>query len=116
MANSIVSMFEETVKRRGNDPAARYRDGDKWVTRTWTEMGRDVRVVAAGLIALGLKAKERANILANTSYRWMLADVAIQACGAETAPIYQSNLAHECEYIINDCGSVLVICEDRDQL
>jgi long-chain acyl-CoA synthetase len=116
MANSIVGLFEETVKRRGNDPAARYRDGDKWVTRTWSEMDRDRKVVAAGLCALGLKPKERVNILSNTNYKWMLTDVANQTCGAETVPIYQSNLAHEVEYIVNDCGAVYVIAEDRDQL
>jgi long-chain acyl-CoA synthetase len=116
MANSILQMFEETVKRRGNDPAARYRDGDKWVTRTWSEMDRDRNVVAAGLIGLGLKAKERVNILSNSSYKWMLADVANQTCGAETVPIYQSNLAEECEYIINDSMAVYVFAEDRDQL
>lgn len=116
MANSIVGLFEETVKRRGNDPAARFRDGDKWVTRTWSELERDRRVLAAGLLSLGLQPKERVNILSNTSYKWMVADLANQTCGAETVPIYQSNLADECEYIINDSGAVYVFAEDRDQL
>jgi long-chain acyl-CoA synthetase len=116
MANSIVGLFEDTVKRRSNDPAARFRDGDKWATKTWGDLDRDRRVVASGLAALGLKAKERVNILANTSYKWMLGDLASQTCGAETVPIYQSNLAHECEYIVNDSGAVFVLAEDRDQL
>lgn len=116
MAKSIIGAFLDTVQRRPNDPAARFREGDRWVTKTWSELDRDRKVVAAGLLALGLNAKERVNILSNTSYRWMLADLAIQSCAGEVVPIYQSNLPHECEYIINDCGGSYVFAEDKDQL
>jgi long-chain acyl-CoA synthetase len=116
MAKSIIGTFEETVQKRGNDPAARYRDGDSWVTKTWSEMDRDRKILAAGLIQLGFQPRERANILSNTSYKWMFTDLAIQSSGGETVPIYQSNLPHECEYIINDCGAVVIFVEDKDQL
>ncbi len=117
MAKSIIGAFEETVKRRPRDPAARFKEGaDSWATRTWAEMDRDRKVLASGLLAQGLNAKERVNILANTSYKWMLADLAIQSCAGETVPIYQSNLAHECEYIVNDCGAVMIFAENKEQL
>jgi len=79
-------------------------------------MNDDRRVVASGLITLGLKAHERANILSNTSYRWMLADLGIQSCAAEPVAIYQSNLPHEVQYIVEDCDSVMVFAEDAAQL
>ncbi len=117
MANSIIQAFEETVQRRGNDPAARFRDtDDKWVSRTWTQMDRARKILAAGLFELGLGAKERMNVLANTSYDWMLADLAIQTCGGETVPIYQSNLPAEVEYIVNNCGAVMMFAENQEQL
>jgi long-chain acyl-CoA synthetase len=118
MAKSIIGTFEETVQKRASSPAARFREGagDRWVTKTWAEMDKERKALAAGLLQLGLQANERVNVLAATSYRWMLADLAIQSAAGECVAIYQSNLPHECEYIINDCGAVMVFVENEDQL
>jgi long-chain acyl-CoA synthetase len=45
----------------------------------------------------------------------MEVDLAILACGALTVPIYPSNLADECGYIIANSGSSLVFVENRKQ-
>lgn len=117
MAQSIIELFSETVGKFPDAPAMRWRDEtDRWKTRTWRELDEERLTLAAGLFELGLGANERANILSNTSDKWMLADLAIQTCGGETVAIYQSLLAHEVEYIVNDCGSVMVFCEDAEQL
>lgn len=117
MANSIIASFEETVARNGDGAAARFRDAqDEWATYTWTQMDELRRTLGTGLLTLGLEGKERVNILANTSINWMLADLAIQSCGAEPVPIYQSNLSHEVEYIINNSDAVMVFAEDKSQL
>lgn len=118
MAKSIIGTFQETVARQGNDPAARFRTdgGGQWVTRTWSQLDGERRALAAALIELGLQPKERVNIVSNTSVRWALADLAIQSAGAETVPIYQSNLGHEVEYIVNDCGASYIFAENREQL
>jgi long-chain acyl-CoA synthetase len=117
VAQSIIQTFEETVARRGNDPAARFRDRDgKWVTRTWSQMDKARKILAAGLFELGLQSRERVNVLSGTTYEWMLADLAIQSCGGETVPIYASLLPHEVEYVIADCGAVMVFVENKAQL
>ncbi len=79
-------------------------------------MDHERKVVASGLLGVGLEKGQRAVILSNSTWRWMIADLAIQSCGAETVPIYQSNLAHEVEYIVNDCGAVVIFAEDAEQL
>ena len=117
MANSIVELFQETVAAHGERPAARYKDGEgTWHTKTWTEMGEDRKVIASALIALGLKAGERVNILSNSSYRWMLADVAVMSAGATPVAIYQSLLDHEVEYIVDNSDAVMMFVEDKEQL
>ena len=99
MADSMIQVFQETVARRSERPAARFKGKDgQWVGKTWREMSEDRKVIAAGLLALGLKEHERVNIIANTSYRWVLADLAVQSCAGEPVAIYQSNLPDECQY------------------
>src|SRR5262249_41727481 len=55
-------------------------------------------------------------ILANSSYRWMLLDLAIQSGGGTTVGIYASNLSDEIAYILNDCGATMILVEDKAQL
>lgn len=117
MANSIIQTFEETVAKHGSRPAARFRDAeDKWATYTWQQMDDLRKQLGTGLLELGLEPRERVNILANTSEKWMLGDLAIQSAGGETVPIYQSNLPEEVEYIVDNCGGVMVFAENKDQL
>jgi long-chain acyl-CoA synthetase len=117
VGRSIITAFEKTAEAHAKAPAARYRDpSDKWATVDWEGVDRARREVASALIELGLEPGERVNILAQTSIRWMLADLGILSAGGETVPIYQSNLASECQYIIADCGAVIVFAENREQL
>ena len=117
MANSIVGLFEETVAQNESRPAARYKNSaGEWETRTWTQLSDDRRVVASGLLALGLEPHERVNILSNTSYSWVVADLGIQSVAGEPVAIYQSNLPHEVEYIVNNCDAVMIFVEDAEQL
>jgi long-chain acyl-CoA synthetase len=117
MANSIVGLFEETVAANESRPAARFKDdAGQWISKTWTEFSDDRRVIASGLITLGLQPHERVNILSNTSYSWVVADVGAQSCAGEPVAIYQSNLAHEVEYIVNDSDAVMIFVEDAEQL
>jgi long-chain acyl-CoA synthetase len=116
MAKSIIGAFEETVQKRPTARAATFREGSGWSSRTWAEMDKERKALAAGLLQLGLQPKQRVNVLSSTTYRWMIADLAIQSCAGECVAIYQSNLPHECEYIINDCGAVMVFVENSEQL
>lgn len=79
-------------------------------------MDKARRILASGLVDLGLESRERVNILANTSYEWMLADLAIESAGGETVPIYPSLLPGEVEYIVGDCEAAMVFVENAEQL
>jgi len=117
LAQSIIGAFEETVARRQSAVAAHFRGDDgEWTSQTWVDFDHDRRAIGTGLLELGFQRGERAVILSNTSMKWMTADLAIQSCAGETVPIYQSNLASEAEYIINDSGAVICFVEDKEQL
>lgn len=117
MAETVLAAFLDTVERRKDAPAARFKTGNgDWESVSWARMNQDRREVAAALIELGVAPKDRVNVISNTSYKWMLADLGIQSVGAAVVAIYQSNLSHEVEYIINDSGGSMVFAENREQL
>ena len=55
-------------------------------------------------------------MLAQTCLEWILADIGILLAGGVTVPIYPSNTAEQCEYIVRDSGAKIVIVEDAAQL
>ena len=101
---------------RYTGPAMRSPEGDKWVRTSYPELGRDVRAIAKGLIALGVGAGDRVAILSNTRAEWTLADFATVCTGATVVPVYQTNSPEECEYVLDHSGATAVFCEDEDQL
>ncbi|MEI7703904.1 MAG: long-chain fatty acid--CoA ligase [Deltaproteobacteria bacterium] len=108
-------MFEDQVGRRGDATAMTFKQGGTWKTVSWKEMGRRVRDVADGLVSLGVQPGDRISIVADTCAEWIIADVAIMAAGAITVPIYQSNPAHEVQYILQDAGVSWVFVDQEHQ-
>jgi long-chain acyl-CoA synthetase len=111
-----IDLFSERVKLSGPRTVLRWKEGGVWREATWNDWDRASREIAAGLKALGLGTGERACILGNSRPEWVYCDVGVLMSGGITVPIYQSNVPHECEYIINDCGAKVVFAEDPAQL
>jgi long-chain acyl-CoA synthetase len=107
----------ETVAAHANEPAYRWFDKNAHAASvTWQQFYDQVKSVSKSLVALGVEQGDKINILSYTCYKWVLTDVADMCMGVGTVGIYQSNLAPDCEYIINHCDAVLVFAENLAQL
>jgi long-chain acyl-CoA synthetase len=115
-AQNAVEMFNARVKASAAKEVLRWKDAGTWRTATWRDWDTAAREIAGGLLALGVGLGERSCILANTRPEWLYCDLGILMAGGVTVPIYQSNLAHECEYIVNDSGAKVVFVENPQQL
>ena len=83
---------------------------------TYAQLGTAVREIAGGLAELGVERGDHVAILCSTRPEWTLADYGILAAGATVVPIYPTNSAEECAYVLGHSESVAVICEDAAQL
>jgi long-chain acyl-CoA synthetase len=88
----------------------------RWVAMTWKQADQAAREIAGGLVARGLVPGDRVCVLAQTNLEWILCDVGILFAGGVTVPIYPSNTAEQCEFIVRDSGAKVVIVEDAAQL
>ncbi len=113
----VHQMLCETVDKHATQGAYRWFD-EKGVpdSVTWGEFYQEVKTAAKSLLALGVKAGDKVNILSYTNYRWVLTDMANMCMGAATVGIYQSNLSKDCQYIIDHCDAVLVFAENEKQV
>ncbi|MBI1948264.1 MAG: long-chain fatty acid--CoA ligase [Deltaproteobacteria bacterium] len=116
MAKSMYQLFTGTVHARKDKVAAQIKVNGAWRDITWGEMDKVGTAVAAGLVQLGVAPKEMVSIMSNTRIEWVQADVGVLGAGATTVPIYQSSIADDVQYILNDSGAVAVFVEDDAQL
>ena len=84
----------------------------RWTDVTNREFAEEVRTIARGLVALGVRAGDRVALLSSTRYEWNLIDFAIWAVGAVTVPVYDSSSADQIHWIMEDSAARLIIVEN----
>ncbi|WP_410177225.1 AMP-dependent synthetase/ligase [Streptomyces nigrescens] len=94
---------------------ARKQPSGIWRDVTAAEFAAEVRAVAKGLIAHGLRPGDRLAIMARTTYEWTLVDFAAWAAGLVTVPIYPTSSAHQAQWILHDSGTRACVVEGVDE-
>lgn len=101
----------------GTAPAqASRREDATWPTMSFREMATIVDELSRGLMTLGLAPGDRVAVLAETRADWMHVAYAIAAAGGVVVPIYATNSAEECHWVLADSGARIVVCEDAHQV
>ncbi len=115
-SKTLADLLPLAARAYGDAPAVRYKDGDNWVSRSFTEVLEIVRPLALGLAALGVEKGDRVSILGNTRPEWTYFDFAALSIGATVVPIYQTNSPEECRYVLDNSDAKVVVVEDDEQL
>ncbi len=113
---NVAQMFWHFVAGRGPQVALRQKDLGIWQSTSWGELGRTVREVGMGLVALGFEPGEMASIQSNTSREWLYADLGVLGAGGVSNGIYPTDAPAQVEYLLGDSGSRFVFVEDEEQL
>ena len=116
-SSTLADLLPKSVAKYGANRAVVFKDDSgRWVSRTYEEVGQTVKELSLGLIALGIDKGDKVAILGNTRPEWTYFDFAALTAGATVVPIYQTNSAEECEYVLENSDAVAVIVEDEEQL
>ncbi len=109
LARVAADRFEDVI-------AGRFlRDGE-WAELSYRELWHQVRDLALGLVELGVAVGDRVCILANTRVEFTVVDLAVSTVGAIVVPVYPTNSAEECEWVVGDSGAKVIFCEDSAQV
>lgn len=85
-----------------------HRDGG-WQPVTTREFANEVRALAKGFIARGIRTGDPIAIMAPTRYEWAVADLAAWFAGAVVVPIYETSSPSQVNAIVADAGVRLAI-------
>jgi long-chain acyl-CoA synthetase len=113
---TIADLLPRSVQAHADKAAVRFKRDGTWHDVTYAQLAQIVQEIGLGLIDLGVQPGERVSILANTRPEWTYADLGATSAGAIVVPIYQTNAAEECHWVLSDSDACAVICEDEEQL
>jgi long-chain acyl-CoA synthetase len=113
---TVAGLAEFAASQYADHPAVRFKRDGSWHERSFAEIGEEIRVLALGLIELGIEPGDRVCVLANTRPEWAYTAFAIWSAGAVVVPIYPTNSPGECEWVAGNSGAVAVVCENAAQL
>ncbi len=97
-------------------PAYRHKDLGIWRAWTWSQVYEEVRALALGLSALGLKRGDKLAIIGGNRPRLYWSMCAAQSLGAVPVPIYADSVAEEMAFILDHAEVTIAVVEDQEQV
>ncbi len=93
----------------------RMKDYGIWHDITWKQYYENVKKVAMGLYALGVKRGDHVAIVGENKPEWLFSAMGVMSLGGIFVGVYTTNPAAECEYVVGHSESVVFFCEDEEQ-
>jgi long-chain acyl-CoA synthetase len=118
MPPTIVNVLMENARQYPDRVIIKHKPqkGGSFTDLTWSELHEMAAALCAGLIDQGLEPGDRVALLSYNRLEWIVADLAVLMAGGVDVPIYHTNTAEQCQYIIKDAGAKFVVVEDQVQL
>ncbi len=110
-ARTFTEAFQQTVAAYPDDVALRTPAGR--TSLTWAQYGAEVRRIAGGLAALGLRRGDTFAAMLTNRPEFHLTEVAASHLGATTYSIYQTSSPEQVEYLLTHADSRIVVCEKQ---
>lgn len=115
-AGHLAVRFAQSASAHAARPATRIAAGDGWTVRTYAELARDVRRLAARLVASGLQPGDRVAIFSTNRPEWTLADLACATAGLVSVPLYATSTSDQARHILGDSGCRVAFVEGADEV
>ena len=114
--DSFPKLLELNAKRFADRPASREKMYGIWKTWTWSEVAKETRELALGMMELGLQPGDRMAIVGTNRPPLYWSMVAAQAIGAVPVPVYQDSVAEEMVFVLEHAEVTFIIAENQEQV
>ncbi|MBA3447124.1 MAG: AMP-binding protein, partial [Pseudaminobacter sp.] len=104
------------AERFGGRPAMRHKDYGIWQNWTWSEQMSEIRALAIGLRALGLRHGDKIAVIGANRPRLYWTFAAAQSLGAVPVPVYADAVADEMAYVLDHAGVRFAVVQDQEQV
>ena len=112
--NATVLLQDRVTKNPNHALFSRKNSDGSWRNITSAEFLEEVRSLAKGLIAQGVKPGDAVAVMSKTRYEWTMIDFGIWFAGAVSVPIYETSSPSQIEWIVTDSDAVAIFIEDDE--
>ncbi len=110
---NLVAMFFEQAERLGETPFLWSKSQGSYRPLSWREAADRAAALASSLKKLGVARGDRVVIVSENRPEWLIADIAIMACGGITAPAYTTNTIADHVHILENSAAKGAIVSTR---
>ena len=114
--DTVPKLFFHRVEKYKDRVALRKKDLGIWDKITWLQYGEMVRRVGMGLVALGLKPKDRVAIMGESRPEWLYADLGNLSVNGVSVGVYTTCSSEEVKYHLSHSEARFFFVEDEEQL
>ncbi|MGV9637910.1 AMP-dependent synthetase/ligase [Nocardia rhamnosiphila] len=111
LVDTVPAAFQQTITLRPDAVALRTVGGTQQIT--WREYGERVRVIAAGLSALGLGRGDTLGVMLTNRPEFNLVDTAALHVGATPFSVYNSCSPEQVAHAFTNAGNNIVVTEQQ---
>lgn len=114
--DTVPKLFFQRVEKYQDRVALRKKELGIWSKITWSQYGVMVRRVGMGLVALGLKPKDRVAIIGDSRPEWLYADLGNLSVSGISVGVYTTCSAEDVKYHLLHSEARFFFGEDEEQL
>ena len=114
--DTFPKLLNRNATVRGARPASREKAYGIWQTWSWSEVRDEVRAIACGLAAMGLKRGDKVAIIGDNRPNLYWTMVSAQAIGVVPVPFYQDAVAQEMKFVAEHAEVRFAVVEDQEQV
>lgn len=112
---TLPQALRALVRKQPDRIAMRMKEYGIWHDITWAQYQENVKKVAMGLHALGVKRGDHVAIVGENKPQWLFSAMGVMSLGGIFVGVYTTNPVAECEYVVGHSESVVFFCEDEEQ-
>lgn len=114
--DTIPKLLRHQTARYGDQVLHRKKDFGVWQRFTWNEVYAQVQSIAMGMAALGVTRGATVALVGENEPQLFWSQYAALSIGAKVVCLYPDLTAAQMEYILRHSETVLVVCEDQEQV
>ena len=111
--NTLTHLFFENSLLYQNKTLFGFKKDGEWSHISWNEASDLVQDLSLGLHEIGVRKNDKISIIAENSYKWCVADLAIISLGAITVPGYTTSNEDEIFYLLSHSEASVVFLNSK---
>lgn len=116
LPQTLAQWLAYNERERGDIVGQRYKLEGVWREFTWRAIAAEVRVIAFGLLARGLRRGDAVVVLSENRPEQYWAELAVLSLGGKVVALYPDATEAEIDYVVEDSGAVCFFAEDQEQV